>query len=138
MRKPPILVVDDDPITSRMFDEAVSIDGYTCRREADLRNAFTFLRECEWPYIVLVRYVMPYAFHEFDWYAQLVESPRLQRHAYIEAWHCYEWPEDESHRPIQKRFGVQLLPCPGNARKLMDALDKAVENARARLTSSSR
>jgi CheY-like chemotaxis protein len=136
MPKPPVLVVDDDPITAGLFEEVVTLDGYACRREVDLRTAIAFLSECEKPHIVTIRYVMPQLFREYDWYAQLVKIPQLQRHAYIEAWHCYDAPEDEPHRPIQKRFKIQQLPCTSDVRIFLDALDKATEDACLRLMKS--
>jgi hypothetical protein len=125
MPKPPVLVVDEDPITSRVFNDVFILEERPYKHEPNLGKALTFLRQCREAHIVIVRYVMPGAFRTFDWYTQLAKTRSLQRHAYIEVWHCYDAPEDKPHWPVRKRFDLQVLSCPDKPGEFLDALESA-------------
>jgi hypothetical protein len=129
MTIPPVLVVDWERSTSRIFAEALDLEGYTVGHEKDLRKGFDFLQMCDEPHVAIVRFQLMGWRKEFDWYRLLSTTRRLQRHAYIEAWACADLPEDTSRRAILARFGATTLPCPCTADEFLDAL----ESARARL-----
>ena len=55
MPKPPVLVVDWEPSTLRIFSEVLDLEAYAVGHEVDLRTGFDFLRQCETPHVASVR-----------------------------------------------------------------------------------
>ena len=125
MAKPPVIVVDWVPSTARIFAEALELEGYIARCEADLHKGFDFLDRCETPHVAIMRFQLMGWRNDFDWYRLLSTKRRLQRHTYLEAWACADLPADTSRRAILGRFGSITLPCPCDADEFFDAMEKA-------------